>query len=231
MTPEEIRAARLNYPLTVQELADRLGVGHSTVVQWETGARTPWPKYMRMLKALFARRQGCRCECHGGTALRVPRRMWSRVEDDIIRTMVADGRSTTEISEHLRAQGRERTPRAISRRMNLLGVEYDTHLRQVDVCRMLGFSPYFFDKFVARGYLKAHKLPALKEDRPTHYWRVRKEDLEDFVRNHAGIEFSLTGIRDTDLRRIATRAVLARHPGEGHAVECEERPTATAASG
>lgn len=43
VTPEQVRAARTVLDLSQIELADKAGVGRSTVADFETGARTPHP--------------------------------------------------------------------------------------------------------------------------------------------------------------------------------------------
>ena len=48
LTPEELRNWRLKHGLTQQQLAELLGVRHSTISRWETG-KHPIPKYMGLL--------------------------------------------------------------------------------------------------------------------------------------------------------------------------------------
>lgn len=56
MTPQELKARRVAYPLTQDELAALVDVGHSTIGHWEAGRRTPRPRFARKLQAVFGLR-------------------------------------------------------------------------------------------------------------------------------------------------------------------------------
>lgn len=79
MTPQAIREHRRGYPLTMSELAHRIGMSVHAVRSWEQGWRRPGPDAVRKLGVVFGLRapagfcpirpSGCGCRCHG----RLPR--------------------------------------------------------------------------------------------------------------------------------------------------------------
>ena len=55
MAPEEIRALRQTYGLSVRAWAKKVGVAHTTVVRWENGSNSPRGLQLEKLERLAKR--------------------------------------------------------------------------------------------------------------------------------------------------------------------------------
>lgn len=51
---QNLRNARLAAGLTMEQLAEHLGVSSSAVYTWETGAAKPYPRHMKTIEAFIA---------------------------------------------------------------------------------------------------------------------------------------------------------------------------------
>lgn len=52
MTAADIKTFREGLGLTQEELAERIGVTHSAISQWESGKKSPRPMVLKMLTML-----------------------------------------------------------------------------------------------------------------------------------------------------------------------------------
>lgn len=54
MTPEEIKAIRLNLGLTQEQFAHKIGATVASVNRWENGKATPFRLYVQAMKKLMS---------------------------------------------------------------------------------------------------------------------------------------------------------------------------------
>lgn len=184
MTPEEIKARRLAFPLTADDLAKRLGVSVNAVRSWERGDRVPVGPSRAALERLFAKRDGCACSCHGGNPnSRQGGRAWSEAEMADLKRLVEEGKSPDQVVERLAATyGYRRTRGAIAHRANKLGLTfYVSQYSASEAARRLGVNRSQVDRWIAAGQLRASRHVGIFRGQLTPWWRIEADDLEAFA--------------------------------------------------
>lgn len=211
MTPAELRAKREAYPLTRREMALRLGVSYSAVGQWESGTRTPPSRMAKQIEKFFALRVGCRCRCHG-PAVRVGLQMWTPEHNARLRGYVAEGKLPIEIAQIFTDEGVLRTPGAVYRQARVLGVYFETPgtRGRLALSRKLGVPPQTCDRWTTQGLLHPRQDVHLTTGQPIRAWIYEDADVENFLRDQAGILIRPEQIRDPRWREIATWAARRR---------------------
>lgn len=220
MTPEELRAAREAYPLTIKELARLIGVSAQAVRSWEHARRRPRPAQVRTLRDFFERPRpsqigcggsvACSCRCHAQG-----RRAWQAGEDAFLIRAAASGSSASDIAALLAEKfGQERTGSAVIQRASRLGASFRVGwYSENDVARRLGVHPRWTRMWREAGMLPAARHIDSVRGRPSKWWRIELADLEAFVDRHAGVLVDPARIRDPGLRERAEVAVVNRRAG------------------
>lgn len=212
MTPEEIKRRRLAYPLSTDELAKRIGVSPQAVRSWERGDRAPYSYHLSRLEALFAKRDGCRCGCHGGAALsRTGVPPWSTQESDRLRQLVDEGLDPDAVADTLAAEfGHRRTRSAINDRANRLGLTFMLAYSSDRARLALGVTKHRIYQWITTGVLPAQRHVGVDSGKSTPWWRITQADLEAFVERYAGTLIEPARIRDATLRERADAARISR---------------------
>lgn len=151
---------------------------------------------------------GCACHCHAlsrgrATGKEPNRNAWKKAHDALLRERLAEGDSPSEIARLLTERFKvERTAAAVRLRMTRTGLtSRDGWVSRFEAGVLLGVGRKQMATWDAGGLLPSH---------PFGSWRrLRRSDLEAFVKAHAGLLFDARRVKDARLRSLAEVAAVA----------------------